>query len=398
MRTYALYRDHNLHIVFGVALVAVLRSDSITPAFPDLVRALRIPAESVGLLITAFALPSIFLTPILGVLADRWGRKRVLVPALMLFGLAGGASALARDFRFLLGLRLLQGIGAASLSMLNITLIADLYSGRECTAAMGYNATVRSIGSTLYPLIGGVLATPGWYYPFALSLLAIPVALLVQFTLRNPEPRRDTQFAEYVRHARESLRTREVAGLFIAGCVVFIIMFGAYLAYFPLLLEEAFLASPLVIGWLISGRSLINAIIASQIGRITRFCAEETLLKTAFVLYALALAAILLAPSLWFMVLITFILGTAEGLYWPANHALLGKLAPAEHRAGFLAVNDTVLKLGQTLGPLLMAGVFGLWRIQGTFYVAAMLSLATFALTMVTVRSEDIISLRSARS
>ncbi len=380
------YQDANLYIVFGVALMAVLRADSITPAFPDIRRTLHLSSESVGLLITVFALPSVLLTSALGILADRWGRKRILVPSLVLFGLAGGACSLARNFDLLLVLRFLQGIGAASLSMLNITLIADLYTGNDRTAAMGYNATVRSIGSTTFPILGGALAMLGWHYPFALSLLAIPVGGLALLALRNPEPRNHQGFGHYLGRTWRSLGHREVMGLFIAGCVVFITMFGAYLTYFPFLLKDTFGASALVIGLMVSGRSVVNALVASQLGRMSRIFAESTLLKASFVVYALVFAIIPVVSSMWVMVAVTILLGIAEGLYWPSNHALLGKLAPMEHRAGFMGINDTVLKLGQTLGPLLMGAVFGLWGIRGTFYIAAVLSLVTFVLVTVAVQ------------
>lgn len=105
---------------------------------PKVARELDVSAGQVGLLITVFTLPGVVLTPIWGVLSDRYGRKRVLVPSLILFGLAGGACALARDFELLLGLRLLQSVGAA-LGTINITIVGDLYAGRERTAALGYN-------------------------------------------------------------------------------------------------------------------------------------------------------------------------------------------------------------------------------------------------------------------
>jgi MFS transporter, ACDE family, multidrug resistance protein len=84
------------------------------------------------------------LTPIWGVLSDRFGRKRVLAPSPILFGLVGGACALARDFGLLLMLRLLQGIGAVALGAINVTIIGDLFSGRRRTAAIGYNSSVLS--------------------------------------------------------------------------------------------------------------------------------------------------------------------------------------------------------------------------------------------------------------
>ncbi len=331
-------------------------------------------------------MPSIFLTPVLGVLADRWGRKPILVPSLLLFGVAGGACVLARSFETLLALRLVQGIGAASLSMLNITLIADLYSGDRLTTAMGYNASVRSVGSTLYPIIGGALALIAWYWPFALALLAIPVAFAVWFGLKNPEPAGHLNFGAYVRQMSGSLKTREVAALFSAGCIVFITMFGAYLTYFPFLLEGKFGTAAFVIGLFIAARSVVNAIIASQLGRMTQVWRVSTLLKTSFLLYAVFFVLTPFAGSLWMIAMLTLVLGAAEGLYWPSSQAMLGRLAPLENRAGFMAANDMVLKIGQTVGPLIMGAAFVFSGPTGAFVLAAALSLLAFALLALWVK------------
>jgi MFS family permease len=101
----AIYWDTNLQIIFSVTLMAVLWVSSITPAFPKIAQALSISPRSIEWLIMVFTFPGIFLAPILGVLADRLGRKKTLVPALMLFGIAGGACAFTRDFDLLLILR-----------------------------------------------------------------------------------------------------------------------------------------------------------------------------------------------------------------------------------------------------------------------------------------------------
>ena len=91
--------------------MAVLGTSSITPAFPEIRDALGISSGQVGLLITVFTLPGILLTPVAGVLSDRYGRRKVLVPSLFLFGIASVACALATDFGLLLVLRTLQGVG-----------------------------------------------------------------------------------------------------------------------------------------------------------------------------------------------------------------------------------------------------------------------------------------------
>ena len=109
------YKDYNLHIVFAVTLMAVLGTSSVTPAFPEVAQEFGISRGQVGLLITVFTLPGVLLTPVLGALSDRFGRRKILIPSLVLFGIAGGACAFAPDFDLLLAFRALQGVGAASL-------------------------------------------------------------------------------------------------------------------------------------------------------------------------------------------------------------------------------------------------------------------------------------------
>ncbi len=160
-----LLRDPNLRVVFGVTLISVLGVASITPLFPTISAEFGISARQVGLLITAFTLPGVILPPFLGVAADRLGRKAVVVPALFLFAIAGTACAFTRDFRLLVALRFLQGMGAAPLSAMNVTLIGDLYKGNDRVDALGYNASILSIGTTLYPSLGGPSACLGGMPP-----------------------------------------------------------------------------------------------------------------------------------------------------------------------------------------------------------------------------------------
>lgn len=157
-----LYRDRNLQIIFGVTLMVVMGVSSITPAFPAIVRDLGISNLEFAWPITAFTLPGMVLAPFIGMLADRFGRKRFLVPAIFLFALAGTACAFVRDFDVLVALRVFQGLGAAGMGALNITIIGDLYSGQRRAAAMGLNASVLNIDTASYPLISGALAMLAW--------------------------------------------------------------------------------------------------------------------------------------------------------------------------------------------------------------------------------------------
>ncbi len=380
------YRDTNLHVVFGVTLMAVLGVSSITPAFPKIVRELNIPPQAIGSLITAFTFPGVLLTPVLGVLADQFGRKKVLVPSLMLFGIAGTACAFARDFNLLLLLRFFQGVGAASLGSINVTIIGDLYAGKERTTAMGYNASVLSVGTASYPAIGGALATVAWYYPFLLPLAAVPVGLAVLFSLRNPEPRNDQGFREYLNDAWKSIANRQVIGLFAVSTITFIILYGSYLTYFPLLIGGAFAISPFIIGLILSSSSLATALTASQVGRLAKRYSEGSLIRAACVLYGLAMVGILVVPKLWLFVIPAVVFGVAQGLNLPSIQALLAGLAPLKQRAALMSINGMVLRLGQTLGPLVMGAVFGVWGLSGAFYAGAGFAVAMLIVVIIMIR------------
>ena len=382
----ALYRDPNLLIVFGVTLMAVLGVSSITPAFPKIGRAMGLPSHAVGNLITAFTLPGVLLTPILGILADRWSRKRILVPSLMVFGLAGSACSLVRHFELLLMLRFIQGIGAASLSVLYTTLIGDLYHGEARTTAMGYNASVLSVGTAGYPLIGGALATLGWAYPFALPILAVPIGFLVLFALENPEPKNEQGLRRYLEQAWESIKHRQAIGLFALTLMTFAIIYGAYLTYLPFLMENAFQASPLVIGIAMSGMSLATALTSSQLGRLAKLWSQRTLLQVSCGFYAAALLMIPLTPSLWALGIAVILFGVAQGLSIPNLQTLLAGLAPIEHRGAFMSVNGMILRLGQTVGPPLTGLVFSVWGIDSTFYAASIVAAAMFVLTTTVIK------------
>ncbi len=381
-----LYFNKNLRIIYGITLIAVLGVSSITPAFPDIQKAFGISTQQVGLLITFFTLPGVILTPALGVIADRLGRKKILIPSLFLYAVAGTFCSLTRDFNLLLTLRFFQGVGAASLGSLNVTLIGDLFSGKDRPAAMGYNASVLSVGTAVYPAIGGAVALAGWYYPFALPVLAVPVALLVIFSLKNPEPKSNQKLKDYLSKAWVGIKRREVFGLFLASVFTFVILYGAYLTYFPFLLVYSFKASSLIIGLLMSVMSVATATASFQLGRLSKMYSEKNLLLIAFILYAISLIIIPLIKNEWLLIIPLIIFGLAQGLNIPSIQTLLANYAPLEYRGIFMSLNGMVLRLGQTIGPILMGLVFVIWGIAGVFYAGAAVAFVMFFLVIVMIK------------
>ena len=322
------YLDKNLLIIFSITLMGILGVSSVTPAFPKLAQELNVPPQDIGLLVTVFTFPSILLTPIIGVLADRLGRKKILVPSLMLFGIAGVACAFVRDFNLLLILRFIEGMSAASLNSLNVTLIGDLYSGKERTAAIGYNASVSSVGTATYPTIGGAIAVMGWNYPFMLPIFAIPIGLLVLFSLKNPEPKSKQNFIEYLRNAWGSVRNKQFFGIFFSTVVTFMLLYGAFITYLPIVMKNSFDASAFSIGIILSSMSATITVTSLQFGRLSRKFSSRSLIRASFVIFAIAIAIIPLIHSFWLLLISTMIFGVGLGIGFPSIQTLLAEMAP----------------------------------------------------------------------
>ncbi len=378
------YRDTNLQIIFGISLMAVLGVTSITPAFPKIVEELNIMPIEVGLLITVFTFPMIIFALFLGVLGDRFGRKKIIIASLALFGVAGGACSLARDFNLLLILRFFQGIGSASLFPLGATIIGDIYSDKERTAAMGYNISVLYLGSAIFPAVGGAMAIFGWNYPFLLSLLALPIGLMALFFLKNPEPRGDQHIKEYLKNIWGDIKNRQVFGLYVFSIAIFIIFYGSYLTYFPLLVGNSFGATSIIIGIIIAGTGIIASLTSSSLGRLAKVISKGNLIKAGFVLYALALITIPLVSDIWLFIIPSVVFGVAHGVTLPSIETLMVGLGSMENRGAFMSVHEIVVRLGQTLGPIVMGVIFSIFGMASIFYAGALLSIAMLAFTFIT--------------
>ncbi len=374
------WNDPNLRIIFSITLMAVMGVSTITPVLPDIREDLGLTNQQTGLLIVFFSLPGIIITPLMGILADRTGRKVVLVPSLMVFALAGFVCFFLRDFEWLLVFRVLQGAGAASLGSLNSTLIGDIYPRQERSTVMGWVASVLSIGTATYPAVGGALAILGWHFPFLLPLLALPVAWAVLYKLDNPEPEKEGRLISYLSEALKNIKSPSVIILFFSSFVVFVILFGAYLTYLPLLMSDRFGASSLEIGILLTSMSVVTAITSAMLGKINRYLSERQMIITGFGSYLIAFSIIPLIPSAIMMIIPVMIFGTGHGLNFPSIQSHLTRVAPLRYRGMFMSFNGMVLRIGQTTGPLFIGWLYAFGDYTVAFAGAAVLALISLVL------------------
>lgn len=363
----SLLLDRNLLIIFSITLVAMMGVSSITPALPDVSRAYAISAREAGWLIAAFTVPGVFLSPVIGVLADRHGRKRVIVPSLLLFSVAGGACGLTTDYEQLVVLRLLQGFGGAALNTLNMTLVGDLYSGGQRATAMGYTNGIISATAAGYPLVGGVVALLGWRYVFAMPILGLPVALLVLYALRNPEPKHAEQLGPYMRKTLRLLVDRNVLLFFLAGFVIFVALYGPLVTYLPFFLEGRFGYTPVEVGLVLAANAAAGALASFQLGALTKRWRRKPMLIWSLALIALPLAAIPFLRDIWSVVAAVVVAGGAMGVGLSLVQLLIAERAPMEQRGAMMMLNGAMFRVGQTVGPLAMAGMLALGGVSAVF-------------------------------
>ncbi|MBD2533232.1 MFS transporter [Nostoc flagelliforme FACHB-838] len=375
--------DRNLYIIISVTLIAIMGGPTIAPILPDLAKVFNVSSKEIQLVMTVFFIPMGITTPVLGILADRIGTRKVLILSLLLFAVAGGCSSFAQDFQTLLGWRFLQGLGVTSLNFIALTMISTIYRGKALTTAMSLNACMIGISTTIYPVIGGALAGFSWRYPFLLAVSAFPLIMLILMVLKLPEKASGSQNSKlkiYLQNTWHSINNIRVLGLLFAVGSIFAIQSGAFMTYIPILAGVNFGASGLVIGLILASMSVSLAVVASQLGRLAQRTSEITLIKVAFVIIAIALLIIPTIHNVWLLIIPSILFGVGEALAIPCTQALLAELAVDNTRSGFMAVNATVQSLGQAIGPIIAGISFGLWGMGGVFWVTAGISLATFAL------------------
>lgn len=372
MENISVRQDRNLQIILLVTLTAVMGVSLITPVLPKIADVLGIEKEKSILLITAFTLPGVIAAPFYGIMADRWGRKRVLAPLLMLFGIAGASCGLVRDFNLLLILRFLQGLGSAGLFTLNNTIIGDIYPQRTRLQAMGINASMISIGNGVYPALGGLMAKLHWSAPFYLPIFGVVVGILVLTLLKNPEPTVKQPLGKYLFWAYSEVIKWRILRLFILSLVTFILAFGPIVSFIPLWMDGKFSSSPSMIGLVLSTASLSAAVVASKLGWLNRHVRVGWIVALSFLIHAVTFWTIPHYPSALFLMVPALFYGAAQGMNIPSVQTLIVSSASFEYRGAFMAINSTIILLGITAGPVLASiasripgiGLVGLYKIS----------------------------------
>jgi DHA1 family multidrug resistance protein-like MFS transporter len=168
-------------LLFATIFLVTIGFGIVLPILPFLAKQFGASALQMGLLVTFWALAQFLAAPVWGVLADRLGRKPMLILGLIGYGVAFIAQALAPTYLLLLAARLIGGFLSSSVIPAGQAIAADITPPEERGAVMGLLGAAFGVGFLVGPAIGGALAFAGPAAPFyvaaAGSLLALPLVL-----------------------------------------------------------------------------------------------------------------------------------------------------------------------------------------------------------------------------
>jgi MFS family permease len=345
-----------LVLIFVVTLTGILNNTLVSPAIPDILDEFGQESARSGVLVAAGSTAGIVLAPLIGFLADRYGRRRILTACLVVFGAFGGVSALAPSFEVLLAARFLQGFGSAGLINLAIVLIGDHWSGAERTRNMGRNSASLTVGLATLPVLSGWI-TEAFGWRFALALYALSFATAGWTWLRvidgdRPPPR---PIREQLSGAFEVARRPVAAVTIVLGFLIFVMVFGVFLAAFPVHLAEEFGLEAGTRGILLALPAVTSTIAAFNLARIRRALSVRSVVAATSGVLALAFVLLGLGPVLLVAAAGALLYGFGEGALIPTLQDLLSAESPDAHRGSVIALWVGAVRLGQTAGSLLAA-------------------------------------------
>ncbi|MDJ0931556.1 multidrug effflux MFS transporter [Breoghania sp.] len=297
-------------IVFIASLMMLnaLAIDIMLPALPDIGNDLGVSdVNDRQLILSAYLISFGFTQLLYGPLADRFGRKPVLLVGLVIYCLAGIGAASAPSFELLLLARFVQGMGAAAPRVLAFAIVRDCFEGRQMARVMSLTMMVFILVPVIAPSIGQLMILAGhWRWIFGLltigsAIVAGWTALHIPETL-HPEDRTRISFSSIMTNYRITLTTRQTVGYMIAVALMFGGMFGFLNSVQQIMVDvyDMGAAFPLVFAGIalsIAVASMLNSRFVVKLGM--RVIAHYAMATMAVIYVIHALIANLGLDSIW---------------------------------------------------------------------------------------------------
>ncbi len=300
--------------------------------------------------------------PLWGRVGDRYGSKILVIRSLIAFILTKGAMAFVTAPWQLFALRALLGV-FAGYGALTISMAAESAPRERMAQAIGTVQTGHRLGPAIGPVIGGLLAPVVGLRNAFLFASAFYVAALIAIVVFYQEPR-NSAAPRKVRGGRAVLaHLFRLPGFLLALAVIFGLQtvdrsFGPVLPLYVAQVGVPVGRIPIVTGVLFSLGAIAAAFGHHLAGRLMSRRPARTVIVTGTLLAATAVAAIILAPSLWLVGAAMLLFGVSVGVSTTTIYAVAGSsLPPDAHATGF-GIMTTASLMGLAVSPI-VAGFIG---------------------------------------
>jgi MFS family permease len=343
-------------LLMFVSCLPVLGAVLLAPVLPSMEQHFAGTPNATALVPVTLTVPALMiglLAPFAGSIVDRFGRKRLLVGALVTYALFGTAPLYLDRLPAIVLSRVGVGIAEAAIMTCCTTLIADYFSGAARDRWLGLQTVFASLSATLFFALGGGLGSLSWRAPFWLYASSLVFALLAVRLLWQPAPRSADKPLQ--RDTLPPIPWRTLAG----PCLV--TLFGGVVFYTPIVelpyvVDAAGVTAVGVIGAVSAIASAATATGAFVFGR-TSGLGTRTLLPIAFALAGTGLVVVGLAGSVPVIVVGAVIAGGGTGLMLPTLLVWALSGLSFEQRGRGTGLWTASLFIGEFVCPLLILAI-----------------------------------------
>lgn len=378
-----------LFIICATAFFGMAGGAMVAPTLPAIMKSFQVDKQSIGWVMGVYSMATAICMPFIGILSDRFGRKTVLIPALLLNGAAGLGAALSIRFDTILLARFFQGIGIAGMMPVAMTLIGDLYEGKERVRAMGALSATTGIGSAAAPFIGGMLAGIAWRVPFFLYLTTIPLAFLVLVKIPNSDQGKAIpNLGTYVKRFLYVPNRLRISGIISLAYLSFVLLYSLII-YLPILLTgERFGLSEFWAGLFLAIQGVTSGIMATQAKKLSERFLRPVIGCFGFLLMSSGLTVLFFSHRLWHPIVGLLIFGAGFGTIQPQLNTWITEQVGHEQRGGLVGIFNMFKYVGQTTAPLLFGFILTFIFVHGVFLCAAVIGIIAAVISLLLKRVE----------
>ena len=356
----------------------------IVPTFSLFATEIGASLALVGILTGMSGIASIFASVPIGILSDKWGRKRVIMAGMLFFALTTFLYTVVPNPTLLIPIRILARFGLIGVFMVGIAYVGDVATPEDRGIALGLYSTGMALGFTLGPLIGGVIAERyGYNVTYRLAAVValvgfVVAAIWLQEKSKTPQAIDAHSAEQRVPLARRiglMFRDPQMLGASLAN-LGNNIAFTTIFSFLPLYAVSLSIGDA-AIGTMFAMRGLASTLSRIPTGMLTSHLSSRLLMMFGLCLAAVGLFVLSGVQSPGMLIVILIGDGIAYGLFLTAGQSHITELSAEEDRGSAVGLYTMAGSIGGAVGPIAMGVVAEWFGLGSVFWSSALLTLAT---------------------